>query len=254
MSKHPLFRTFVAALVLLLGQSAQAQDAYPNLAPSTLDTYMTSHIANLSLGSVAEGNAKSGRGQQSGATSKRFPGVPVTLAPTTYNASPSVSQKVQAEYLAWARSQNAQEADQMQKVFVQHPPLQIWRNIVQGDGLRTGDVADALAAYWILNYLIATQTTESTRAQALAVRHQVRSNLFANPNFARLSAAQRQELAEVWMLNFVVQHAGYSTAHKRGDQELLRKLAAAALARFQREMSVDLRRFTLTDQGFVARG
>lgn len=62
---HPLFCAAAALLTLLLGQTGRAQEAYPNLAPSTLDTYTTSHIANLSLKNVAEINGESGSDKRS---------------------------------------------------------------------------------------------------------------------------------------------------------------------------------------------
>ena len=75
-----------------------------------------------------------------------------------------------------------------------------------------------------------------------------------NPGFARLSIAQRQEMAETLMLNFMYQHDVYLHAVKAGDRALKAKLADAAIARFRNEMGVDLRSLALTDQGFVKRG
>ncbi len=53
------------------------------------------------------------------------------------------------------------------------------------DGLRTGDLADAMAAYWILNWIMANQG-DNNRTQALAVRDQVRGVIGGSPAVARL--------------------------------------------------------------------
>lgn len=172
-------------------------------------------------------------------------------ANTTFHSSPAVSARVRKQYLDWVKTRSPQEAESLKTVFAQHNPTTMWGQIVHEDGLRPGDASDALASYWILNYLIANQSKDSTGPQAKAVRNQVRSAMLANPAFARLTNAQKQEVAETWMVNFVVQQGVYGDAMKRGDTQLLQKLADAAVARFQNEMHIDLRSVRLTDSGFV---
>jgi len=77
--------------------------------------------------------------------------------------------------------------------------------------------------------------------------------LASNPSFIRLSDAKRQEIAEVWMVNFVVQQGTFVSAIRSHNSEMQGKLAAAAVTRFQNEMGLDLRRLTLTNQGFKSR-
>jgi hypothetical protein len=172
---------------------------------------------------------------------------------TTYRASPSITRKVRSQYLGWVRQRNPQEARALQRIFDQHDPIKVWQGLVASYGLKTGNSADALSAYWILNHLLANQSQPPTRSQALAVRAQIRSALASNPAFRRLSSTQRQEASEVWMLNFVVQQGAYRTAIQRGDKVFLAKLASAAKARFQNEMRVDLTQFVLTARGFQPR-
>lgn len=253
MSKHRNFLSVVTvSLGLLIGQMAYAQldGPYPNYAPSNMNVLMSSHIANLSLQNTIRHNAAKKKSAKTSAKPNR---TPIALKSTTYRANPAVTQKNVKQYIAWAKTQSPQEAAYVSKMFARYNPIGIWSGLVKQDGLHTGDVADALASYWILNYLISKQSTFSTRAQALAVRNQVRSALSSNPSFARTNQAQRQELAEMWMLNFVVQQGAYYGAVKRGDKPLMRKLAAAARTRFQSEMKVNLTHLSLTDKGFVPR-
>ena len=94
---------------------------------------------------------------------------------------------------------------------------------------------------------------DSNRNQVLAVREQVRPIIGSNPAYTRLNEAERQEFAEVLILNFLIQHAAYTDALKRGDRDTLGRIGDAAVARFRNEMGVDLRTLALTNQGFVRR-
>lgn len=125
---------------------------YPNMAPSTMDAYMSSHIGNLSIDSVVRNNRTTkGRGRKPSV--KKSGTRPVRVASTTYRATPAVTQKVIAQYISWARTQSPKEANYLKTAFAQHNPIQIWSNIAREDGLKTGDVVDSLTAYWVLNYL-----------------------------------------------------------------------------------------------------
>lgn len=172
------------------------------------------------------------------------------VASTGYTASPQVTARVKRQFVDWLKvttgmDQNAEHAV-MQEDF-----LHSWKTAVQADGLRPNDTADALASYWVLNWMIAKGRASNTAEEAQAVRDQCRDLLSANPAFARLTAVQKQELAEIWMMNFVIQAAAYSDALKRGDQELLPKLAKAAQTRFRNEMGLDLSRLRITSRGFA---
>lgn len=149
------------------------------------------------------------------------------------------------------RTSGREAAERTRSAFQSGDPIASWAGIVREDGLRTGDLADAMAAYWILNWIMANQG-DNNRTQALAVRDQVRGVIGGSPAVARLGDAGRQEMAEVLMLNFLVQQATYVDAMQRGDQAMMRRLGDAAVARFRNEMGVDLRRLQLTDAGLVS--
>ena len=61
----------------------------------------------------------------------------------------------------------------------------------------------------------------------------------------------RQQLAEVWQLNYVFQSVGMFAATKKGDPAMVQKMSDAAEARFRTEAKVDLRAMKITDHGFV---
>lgn len=175
---------------------------------------------------------------------------PSTTA-TTYRPTPAVSVKVRRQFADWMERQtNPEDGRRVAQLLERSDPVANWARLVGGDGLRPGDTADALAAYWILNWVMANGA-DSDRAQAQGVREQARTVMTNNPAFARLDERRRQEFAETLMLNFLVQQAAYVDALKRGDKATQQRLGDAAVARFKTEMGMDLRRLRLTAQGFV---
>lgn len=171
---------------------------------------------------------------------------------TSYRATPQVAERVRSRFVEWITARaGADLGRQVTMAMKGTDPVRDWAKLVGSDGLRPGDAADALAGYWVLNWVIANRG-DSNRAQALAVRDQVRRTMTQSPVYSRLTESQRQEFAETLMLNFLLQQAVYVDAFKRGDQPALQKLGDAAVARFRSEMGVDLRRMRLTQKGFVA--
>jgi hypothetical protein len=73
-----------------------------------------------------------------------------------------------------------------------------------------------------------------------------------NRSFTGLNDAQKQEMAEVLILNFIAQSVAYEDAMRDNDATMQRRLQNAATTRFQNEMNVDLRQLRLTGNGFVA--
>ena len=124
---------------------------------------------------------------------------------------------------------------------------QVYKGLVAPFGLRVDNAADALSAYTILGYLIATGDADPARADVAAVRAQVAAKLAASP---QLSAPQtRAELGEELKLLFVTLHAGWQSARREGK---LQQYSDGVAAMFLKQ-GTDLRALRLTDQGFVAR-
>ncbi|MBP2301082.1 DUF6683 family protein [Azospirillum picis] len=230
-------------LALPLAAPAAAQDM-PTVLPNN---YVLSDILNRQRVDTVIGSATGGA---AGPPQRQVPSPPPAAA-TTYRAAPEVSARVRRQFADWmGRQAGAEGGRRIAEAMVQRDPVRNWAQIVGGDGLRPGDLADTMASYWILNWVMAN-TADSNRAQAQAVRNQVRPIIVSNPDYARLGEAQRQEMSEVLMLNFLVQHAAYVDAVTRGDRATIRRLGDAAVARFRNEMGVDLRRLELTNAGFV---
>lgn len=229
---------------------ASAQDM-PTVMP---DNYVLSDILNKQRVDAAIGSRQGGESRQDhGGSSGRMTVGPTraTQVATTYRASPAVSARVRRQFSEWMGKQtSAQGGRRVAEALDRVDPVRNWAQIVGADGLRPGDAADALASYWVLNWVMANGG-DSNRDQVMAVREQIRPTITSSPAYARLNEAQRQEFAEVLMLNFLMQHAAYTDALRQGDRDTQRRIGDAAVARFRSEMGVDLRRLRLTSQGFV---
>ncbi|TCS15913.1 DUF6683 family protein [Caulobacter sp. BK020] len=235
----------LALLMALTGAvtSVHAQDM-PTVLPND---YVLKDILNQQRVEAAIG-ARPGEASRRAPTPSQPRSTSIT---TVYRPAPAVSARVRRQFADWMGKQTSpEEGRRVAQLLERGDPVRDWAQLVGGDGLRPGDAADALAAYWILNWVIANNA-DSDRAQVLAVRQQVRAIMAGNPAFARLDDPGRQEFAETLMLNFLVQQAAYVDALKRGDWPTQKRLGDAAVARFRSEMGVDLRGLRLTAGGFV---
>lgn len=255
MCKKFTFQAMKAGLAITTGLAigfapmAHAQDAaFSTLMTDQMNFRLMDNVRNRNLGA---GRPSAPRPVAPGL--RPSAAASASAASTRYRASPQVSARVKKQFSDWMGKQaGAEGGRQVMAAMQRTDPVQNWARLVSADGLRPGDAADALAGYWVLNWMIANRG-DNTRAQTLAVREQVRPIMASNPAYARLNEPQRQELAEVLMLNFLIQQAAYTDALKRNDQNDIRRLADAAVARFRNEMGVDLRQLQLTNNGFVRR-
>jgi len=172
---------------------------------------------------------------------------------TSYRPSPSISARLQREFLNRVRWSSGVEArESLANAFAERSPSEIWQELVAPDGLTTNNVADALTAYWVLNWVTANGAY-AVEVDSRPVQRQLRQAFANDSNFVRLSDQQRQEMAEGYILNFLVEHAALNTALAQKDLETLYALAMAAASRFRSQMNVNL--FTLVPgpDGFVGR-
>lgn len=243
-----------AAAALMIGLPAAAQD-FSSIGTQYMDfgsSMMSVGQMNNVLGSTVQ------RGGRTRSTAARpAPGAGLSAqrgaaaANTRYRPSPAVSSRVRGQFADFVAKRDPTNGDRLRQAVQQKDLLGAWEKHVAVDGLRRGDVADAMTAYWVQNWQIANNVPFANRAQVQGVRGQVAQALGSNPAFARLDDAGKQEMAEVFMLNFVAQGSAFSDANARKNTTLSRQLSEAAVARFRNEMSIDLRQLKLTEAGFV---
>ncbi|ONG54975.1 hypothetical protein BKE38_09590 [Pseudoroseomonas deserti] len=173
---------------------------------------------------------------------------------TTYQASPEVTQRVREQFLGWVQQRSgAETAGQMRQVMQQQDVLALWAQQMAADGLKPGDVVDALTAYWVQNWQMAHGVENTTPAQVMGVRAQVAPLLARNEAFGRMNDAQRQEMAEMFIYNQFLQGSAWVMAGQQNNPALKAQLGEAAVQRFRTEMNIDLKALQLTDRGFVKR-
>jgi hypothetical protein len=230
--------------------SASAQGMQMDMGSIVLDGTLLKQTLDRNLG-------LEGRQKRSASSSRNGSGraADSSVAPgtnsTRYVASPAVSERVKATFAEALAQRGAISSSEIRAALQKIDTVRAWTTAVEEDGLRPGDVADAVASYWILNWVIATGTRDNTREQVLAVREQVRPLLEASPGFPDFDDERRQDMAETLMLNFLLQREAYLAAAGARDGRLQRTLADAAVARLRVEMGVDLRQLKLTKDGFV---
>jgi len=172
---------------------------------------------------------------------------------TKYASDPAVSARVQAAFVrGLERRLHGVQAEAIARNLRENDPVARWSGMVSGDGLRTGDLADALASYWVLNWAMANGG-ESSAVAMQGVRQQVRWAVANRPALAKLTDAEKQVMAEEAMLNFVYEVTGYLQARQAGNEAMLGRFAEGAEMRFRHEMAVDLKSLMLTSKGLEAR-
>ncbi len=193
--------------------------------------------------------------RSSGALSGRLAQTAATngAGTTAYTRDLAVSARVQMAFVrGLERRLNGAQAEAIARNLRDNDPVARWAAMVSGDGLHTGDLADALASYWVLNWAMANGG-ESSPETMQAVREQVRWAVANQPSLRKLKDAEKQAMAEEAMLNFVYEVTGYLQARQAGNDVMLGRFAAGAEMRFQREMAVDLRSLMLTSKGLEAK-
>lgn len=172
---------------------------------------------------------------------------------TSYRPSPSVAARVQREFLKQIRwTAGAAARDSLAAAFAERSPVAIWLDLVAKDGLRSNNVADALTSYWVLNWITANGFY-TAKVDNAPIQRQLRIAFYSDRNFRSLSDMKKQELAEGYILNFLLEHAALNRAVETRDVPTLNQLANAAIRRFQRDMGVNLLALEPSEEGFRAR-
>lgn len=174
-----------------------------------------------------------------------------TVFDTSYPSSTVISARIQRQFLDNIRwSVSAEARNTLQAAFAERPALEIWQELVASDGLTTGNVADAITAYWVLNWVTAN-ARYNLKIDNAPVQAQMQAAMAADPNFRTLSNLQKQEMAEGYILKFLVEHAALNDAMARKDVTALGRLALASATRFRQEMGVDLIALEPGSEGFA---
>ncbi len=247
----------LAVMLLVWGSARGAPGQMVSAAPTILQSVVLHPCASAAMCGVDGASEESvipparSSGSMSGRLTPMAP--PHAGGSTAYTLNPAVSAQVRTAFVReLERRLNGAQAEAIARNLRGNDPVARWAGMVSGDGLHTGDLADALASYWVLNWAMANGG-ESTPEAVQAVRDQVRWAVANRPALAKLTDAEKQAMAEEAMLNFIYEVTGYLQARQAGNDAMLGRFAEGAEMRFRREMAVDLKSLLLTSKGLEAK-
>lgn len=163
-----------------------------------------------------------------------------------YRSTPALRREAADGLVARVSAQDPQAGAALREQLARHDFPRIFAGVVQPFGYRATDTADAVAAYTLLGWLIATGAPDPSPRAAQAVRSQVAASIAGNATFA--DSNTRAALAEEMKLLFVTLHAGWQSARKEGNL----KMYSDGVARmWTQQTGNNLRNMRLTDRGFV---
>lgn len=172
---------------------------------------------------------------------------------TSYRASPSLSTRIQRDFLDTIRwSAGTEVRDNLATAFAERKPVEIWQDLVSEQGLEPNNVADALTAYWVLNWITANGAY-TAKIDNAPIQRQLRVAFSQDQTFLGMNDQRRQQMAENYVFDFLLEHALLNQAIATRDLDTLNRLAAAAVARFERNMGVNLLAIVPSAEGFRPR-
>ena len=167
-----------------------------------------------------------------------------------YDPSPEVRRRNLERFIDTMRAQNRSNAAQLNAYFENTDVMAVIDRRMRWTGDATPNVAEALAVWWVGAWIVNQEpsmrgvTSETMRI----VRDQAAAVLLSSLKTAELNDAQKQEMAENFLLNMVVLQESLKAA---GDDPAIIEQLAEELHWEALAQGIDLSAIVLTDQGFV---
>lgn len=180
----------------------------------------------------------------------------VTVAgrsPTAFNVVPAVSARVRQQVLA-ATLPTSPNPDGLRQAIASGAPWQEFDRLLVQHGYDPRDLADVLAAFYLLAWEVSTGGDAAAQPAGIAaVRGQARQMLAANATTARMTEADRQATAEALAFYAMAIVARSHDLQSAGGGQALAAFRNEVASTISQQQGFDLRRFTLTPTGFQAR-
>ncbi|MGV3616451.1 MAG: DUF6683 family protein [Fimbriimonas sp.] len=174
---------------------------------------------------------------------------PVSLAFTP--SAPRRRENLKA-FLAKMRTKDPKTAAGLEKLFAQKDIIAEMGKIMGPYGLRTDNVADAYALWWVSAWQASRgREMKPNRALFLAVRAQAGRALGAAMKTTRVTDATKQQVAEACLMHALLIDAAVEKA--KGNPARLREIGQA-VSQGARASGVNLAAMDLTPNGFVLKG
>jgi hypothetical protein len=158
-----------------------------------------------------------------------------------------------AQFVSKSRAADPAGAAQLEQLLASTDVIGAMGQALAPYGLKTNNVADVYAVYWITAWEASRSIVSSTnsRGRIEAVKKQAASALLATPVFTNATSAQKQEMAEAMLIQAAMIEA--SVQKYSSDRSMLAEIAAA-VTKGASAMGLDLNKMTLSEQGFKYSG
>jgi hypothetical protein len=168
----------------------------------------------------------------------------------SFRASATVRQRNLAHFVAETGNVDHDSAVKMEQLFASTDVIGQIGAAIGPYGLRTDNVADAYAVYWISAWEAAHGIVGSseTRTRAQAVKAQAARAILGSSEMTSATDAQKQEFAEAMLVQATLISAQMDVA--AGDPAQLRAVARA-VRQGAKASGLDLDAMVLTENGFV---
>jgi hypothetical protein len=224
--------------VVLISGTANAQWSYN-------PTFMTSYMAPVVMNPCPNGKCSSGNAIAPAKTTNTNQAIVTTFTPSAARTRANL-----ASFAGKTRKVDPQGAAKMEELFASTDIIGAIGQGIAPYGLKTNNVADAYAVYWISAWEASRGIAgaSETRQRAQAVRTQASNAMAAVPALATATDAQKQEFAEAMLVQAALISAYMDDAAGNPAQI---KAVGAAVAKGAKAMGLDLDTMDLTPNGFV---
>lgn len=179
--------------------------------------------------------------------------LPGPRAATVFHPDPNVSARVRQEVLAAALPGSPDPAA-LRAAVAMGTPWQQFDRVLAGHGYDPHDLADVVAAFYLIAWEVATGGDALAQPAGIAaVRGQARQMLAASPGLARMTEAERQATAETLAFHAMAIATRHNDLRQAGGVQAVMAYRQEVAEAVSRQQGIDLRRFALTAAGFQAR-
>jgi hypothetical protein len=166
----------------------------------------------------------------------------------SYNPSAAVRQRVITRLAEDVRAKDPDAAQKLEQNFISNDIIGQMNKIMVTSGLNSNNLADAYAFYWANAWQAFSGRNENlSKTEIVAIRSQTARILLATPQLLTATDAQKQEIAELMLIQAVFVSGSIDGA--KSDPTQLSN-AKASIAKGAKSFGLDFDRMTLTPQGF----
>jgi hypothetical protein len=246
MKSYFIVSLFLTLLLFPLSRSTKAQWTNYNLNSINLDvqgTALRNQVRSQIQSEQRQDAVNSGKPKTPKKISEQNIATKLVYKPSVTNRQVNLKRFVEK-----TRENNPAGAIQMEQLFASKDVIGQINQGMTTIGLKSNNVADAYALYWVSAWLGTRGRSENLpKSQMIAVRNQAAGALLKVPELTSATDAQKQEMAEAMLIQSLLISASIDSA--KSDPVLTEKVKVV-IAQGAKGMGLDLDQMTLTTTGF----